>query len=107
MKNRLAYVVTLASGALAKGARIAAIALVVASVPSIAAAQNAQKLDSVLRERASRLGGWSRVIVEFKSEPDVRVFGRGIAGRKLGTRGQVGEVENTGLVKLAADARVA
>ena len=41
------------------------------------------KLDPVLRHRARQLAGRSRVIVQFKGDADVRVFGRGVAGRRL------------------------
>src|SRR5688572_268258 len=97
MKNRLAH--TFLGRALA-----AVVAL--ASLSSIAAAEPADKLDTVLRDRSTRLAGWSRVIVEFVGEPDVRVFGRGTTGRRLGQTAQVGEVENTALLDLASDARV-
>src|SRR5688572_27310282 len=98
MKNRLAQSFLY---------RVFALALVVAGVPSLAfAEQPNDKLDAVLKDRASRIGGWSRVIVEFVSEPDSRVFGRGTGGRKLGQHAQVGEVENTSLNALASDPRV-
>src|SRR5687768_6412815 len=84
------------------------LALVVAGVPSLAFAQQpTDKLDAVLKDRATRISGWSRVIVEFVSEPDARVFGNGVGGRKLGQNTQVGEVANTSLTALASDARVA
>jgi serine protease AprX len=67
----------------------------------------AGKLDGALRVRAAQLTGRSRVIVEFKSAPDVRVFARGAVGRRVGDRLQVGEVDNTQLASVANDVRVA
>ena len=64
------------------------------------------KMDLVLRHRAQQLVGRSRVIVEFRGEPDVRVFGRDFAGRRINQHTQVGEIDNRLLVTLAADARV-
>jgi serine protease AprX len=65
------------------------------------------KLDSVLRYRAARqLSGRSRIIVQFKGDTDVRVFGRGMAGRKLHRGAQVGEVDNVTLAAVASDPRV-
>src|SRR5918993_827695 len=96
MKNRLAQTFL---------GRVVAAFVFIAGVPSLAAAQ-ADKLDAVLRDRSTRIAGWSRVIVEFNGEPDVRVFGRGTTGRRVGQQSQVGEVENTALASLAADARV-
>src|SRR5687768_10284741 len=69
--------------------------------------RDTDKLDAVLRQRATQLTGRSRVIVEFKSERDVRVFARGAAGRPVGANAQVGEIDNRLLVTVAADARVA
>src|SRR5688572_5248195 len=69
--------------------------------------RDTDKLDAVLRQRATQLLGRSRVIVEFKSDRDVRVFGRGAAGRSVGANAQVGEIDNRLLVTVAADARVA
>src|SRR5688500_14941936 len=65
------------------------------------------KLDAVLQARAAALTGRSRVIVEFKTAPDVRIFARGAAGRRVGARTQVGEIDNTHLTAVAGDARVA
>jgi len=77
---------------------------------STAAAQSGvrygDKLDSVLRHRARQLTGRSRVIVQFKGDADVRVFGRGIAGRRLDGNAQVGEVDNLALATVASDPRV-
>src|SRR5215510_13454597 len=64
------------------------------------------KMDSVLRQRAAALVGRSRVIVEFKGDPDVRVFGREFAGRRLNQRAQVAEIDNRTLDDLASDPRV-
>src|SRR5215204_4700821 len=101
MKNRLAHSVRLTAGlpsvalrakagALAK-AVVLALAVIAASVPSLAAADQGDKMDATVRDRATRITGTSRVIVEFYSEPDVRAFGRGTAGRKLGQHAQVAE----------------
>ncbi len=98
MTNRLAH--------LFFGRALAAL-LVVAAVPSLAGAEPKNKLDNVLRDRSTRLAGSSRVIVEFVGDPDVRALGRGKAGRRVGARGQVAEIDNTQLLILAADARVA
>ena len=80
----------------------------VAAAPVAAAGSGAGegKLDAVLAQRATQLAGRSRVIVEFNDAADVRVFGQGRVGRRLGTRAQVGEVDNRLLVTLGADARV-
>src|SRR5688572_5523901 len=86
MKNRIA---------LSFLGRLVAAVVLVAGVPSLAAAQQDGKLDAVLRDRSTRLAGWSRVIVEFTGEPDGRVFGRGTTGRRVGQQMQAGEVENT------------
>src|SRR5688572_4356814 len=86
--------------------RVVAAVVLVAGLPSLAAAQQDGKLDAVLRDRSTRLAGWSRVIVEFTGEPDVRVFSRGTTGRRVGQQMQAGEVENTALASLAADGRV-
>jgi serine protease AprX len=64
------------------------------------------KLDSVLRHRAQQLAGRSRVIVQFRGDADVRVFGRGNVGRRLDRGAQVGEVDNITLAAVAADPRV-
>jgi serine protease AprX len=82
--------------------------LLAALMPTTVFAQTGSgKLDTVLRERATRLLGRSRVIVEFQAEPDVRVFGHGAVGRRVGAHAQVGELDNFQLPALAADARVA
>jgi subtilisin family serine protease len=65
------------------------------------------KLDSVLRHRARQLSGRTRVIVQFKGDADVRVFGRRAStGRRLGRRAQVAVLDNLELSTLAADPRV-
>jgi serine protease AprX len=74
-----------------------------------ASAQSA-KLDAVLQYRTGNLSGRSRVIVQFRGEPDVRaITGRGgIAGRRLRLLGaNVAEVSNAQLTALAGDPRVA
>lgn len=81
--------------------------LVVVTASSVdAQSRRHDKMDSILRLRASQLVGRSRVIVEFKNEPDVRVFGRGFAGRRLNQRAQVADIENRSLDEIAADPRV-
>jgi subtilisin family serine protease len=65
------------------------------------------KLDKFLRNRARQVSGRTRVIVQFKGDSDVRVLGkRAAAGRKLGRGGQVAEVDNVELSKIASDPRV-
>jgi serine protease AprX len=65
------------------------------------------KLDKSLRNRARQLSGRTRVIVQFKGDSDVRLLGkRANAGRRLGSSGQVAEVDNAELSKIAADPRV-
>ena len=85
-----------------------AIALVALTASSVSAqsTERGPKLDSVLRHRARQLTGRSRIIVQFKGDADVRVFGRGVAGRKLDRGAQVGEVDNLALAAIAADPRV-
>jgi serine protease AprX len=63
-------------------------------------------MDSVLQARAQQLLGRSRIIVQFKGDPDVRALGRGIAGRRLDHGAQVAEVDNWTLPEIAADPRV-
>jgi serine protease AprX len=68
-----------------------------------------EKLDDALRERAHRLTGRSRVIVQFANSPDVRVITghRGRAGRRLPREhAQVADLDNHMLSALAADPRV-
>ena len=86
---------------------VLAAALTVSSAAVAAAQVPSGKLDPVLRQRSMQLTGRSRVIVEFRSAPDVRVFPRGTVGGHGGERALVGEVDNRLLVSLAADARVA
>jgi serine protease AprX len=87
-----------------------AVALV-ALTASTASAQShgrlSDKLDSILRYRATQLAGRSRVIVQFNGDADVRVFGRGVVGRRLDGGAQVGEVDNIALATVASDPRVA
>src|SRR5215510_4293488 len=81
--------------------------LVVGLTASTADAQHRRdKMDSVLRQRAAAIVGRSRVIVQFKSDPDVRVFGRSFAGRRLNQHAQVADIDNRTLDDLAADPRV-
>jgi serine protease AprX len=62
------------------------------------------KLDKFLRNRARQVSGRTRVIVEFKGDSDVRLLGkRAAAGRRLGRSGQVAEVDNAELSRIAAD----
>ena len=85
-----------------------AIALVALTASSVSAQSfnRGEKLDPVLRHRVRQMTGRSRVIVQFRDDADVRVFGRGMAGRKLDRRSQVGEVDNLALATIAADPRV-
>src|SRR5688572_24921002 len=96
MKNRLAHFVF----------RLIALIVIAAGTPSFAAAGPSDKMDANVRDRASRISGTSRVIVEFYSDADVRVFGNATAGRKLGSRAQVAEIANTSLNTVAGDSRV-
>jgi serine protease AprX len=64
------------------------------------------KLDAVLKHRARQLAGRSRIIVQFRDDADVRVFGRGTVGRRLDRRSQVGEIDNRSLGEIASDPRV-
>jgi serine protease AprX len=52
------------------------------------------------------MAGRSRVIVQFKGDADVRVFGRGVVGKRLDRGAQVGEVDNLALATMASDPRV-
>jgi serine protease AprX len=86
-----------------------AVALVGLSTSTVSAQSRARdddKLDPVLRHRARQLTGRSRVIVQFKGDADVRVFRRGVVGRRLDHRAQVGEVDNLALAAVASDPRV-
>src|SRR6185503_5169797 len=80
--------------------------VIAASIPSLAFADPKDKMDANVRDRASRITGTSRVIVEFYSEPDIKAFGNGTAGRKLGQNAQVADVANTSLITVAGDSRV-
>src|SRR6185436_4493035 len=82
------------------------LALGLSALPADAQSHGRDKMDSVLRHRARQLVGRSRVIVEFRGDPDVRVFGRGLAGRRVNERTQVGEIDNRTIEELAADPRV-
>jgi serine protease AprX len=85
------------------------VALVGLTASSVSAQSNGRlgdKLDPVLRHRARQMAGRSRVIVQFKHDADVRVFGRGVIGRRLDRRAQVGEVDNLALAAMASDPRV-
>ncbi|HKH73652.1 MAG TPA: S8 family serine peptidase [Vicinamibacterales bacterium] len=86
-----------------------AVALVALTSSTASAQVNGRlgnKLDSILRYRATQLSGRSRVIVQFKGDADVRVFGRGVVGRRLDRGAQVGEVDNIVLATVASDPRV-
>ena len=83
------------------------LALLFGAMPAAAQTYSVTNLDAVLRERAAQLTGRSRVIVEFTATPDVRVFPRGAAGRRVGERAQVGEIDNRMLAVVASDPRVA
>ena len=83
-----------------------ALAFGLSATPAAAQSHGRDKMDAVLQSRAQQLLGRSRIIVQFKSDPDVRALGRGIAGRRLGHGGQVAEVDNWTLPEIAADPRV-
>jgi serine protease AprX len=88
------------------------VAALAAVCPTVVAAQAARddKLGPMLEVRSRQLSGRSRVIVEFKNEPDARVItgSRGAAGRQLlSARAQVAEVENLGLTDLVSHPQVA
>jgi serine protease AprX len=89
---------------------ILAATVLAAGFPALALAGDPQgrphKLDPQLRIRSAQLGGRSRVIVQFSGTPDVRVFGNGRAGRRLGHAARAGEVDNAVLAALAEDPRV-
>src|SRR5687767_9576690 len=64
------------------------------------------KLDRLLGDRARKLTGQSRVIVEFNGAPDVRAItgAHGVAARQMrGRPSQVAEIGNAYLVTLARD----
>lgn len=86
-------------------ATVLAITALAASAQAQTAAES-RKLDPVLRQRARQLTGHSRVIVQFNTTPDVRVFGSSAAVRPLGERACVAEVDNRLLAATAADPRV-
>ena len=70
---------------------------------------DAARLDPLLQVRSTQLTGRSRVIVEFRGDPDVRVITRhrGLAGRQLpGSRAQVADVDNASLSRLAHEPQV-
>ena len=88
------------------------VATLAAVCPPAAAAQIAgnDKLGPMLEVRSRQLSGRSRVIVEFKNEPDARVITgtRGAAGRQLlSARAQVVDVENLALTDLVRHPQVA
>jgi subtilisin family serine protease len=85
---------------------VALVALTASTVSAQSGGRIGDKLDPVLRHRARQLVGRSRVIVQFRGDADVRVFGRGIAGRRLERGAQVGEVDNITLATVASDPRV-
>ena len=82
---------------------------VVFLTPSAVDAQGADNLDPLLRARATQLVGRSRIIVEFRDAPDVRVLTRdgGIAGRTLPAQhAQVADVRNQSLADIAQNPAV-
>jgi serine protease AprX len=88
------------------------VAAIAAVCPTAVAAQTVRddKLGPMLEVRSRQLSGRSRVIVEFKDEPDARVITgtRGAAGRQLlSARAQVVEVENLALADLVRHPQVA
>jgi serine protease AprX len=83
---------------------------VLAFAPAPALADTTEKLDPLLKARAAQLSGRSRVIVQFRTQPDARVISRrgGIVGRQLrGLAAQVAELNNSSLAALAGDPQVA
>ena len=103
---------------LARGVAIAVFCLAALGVPSLAHGDEPPApdalldalLDPVLRMRARELAGRSRVIVEFKGTLDPRaITGHGgVAGRPLeGGGGQVADIDNQALARVARDPRVA
>jgi serine protease AprX len=85
---------------------IALVGLTASTVSAQSSRRLGDKLDPVLRHRATQLTGRSRVIVQFNGDADVRVFGRGVVGRRLDQGAQVGEVDNLTLATMASDPRV-
>jgi serine protease AprX len=68
------------------------------------------RLDPLLQVRSRQLTGRSRVIVEFRGDPDARVITRhrGVAGRQLPDgRAQVADLDNTALALLSKESDVA
>ena len=85
-------------------------ALVFGAAPPVwSQSSAASKLDPLLQLRSRQLTGRSRVIVEFRGEPDARVISRnhGIAGRRLeGGRAQVADLDNAALASLSNESQV-
>ena len=85
---------------------VTAVVLLAASTAS-AQSGRGDKLDSFLRHRSRQLTGRTRVIVQFKSDSDVRALGgRAATGRRLGQSLQVAEVDNAELEKIASNPHV-
>jgi serine protease AprX len=85
---------------------LALLGLTASTTSAQSVGRQGDKLDAVLRHRARQMIGRSRVIVQFNGDADIRVFGRGVVGRRLDRSAQVGEVDNLVLAALAADPRV-
>ena len=87
---------------------LAAIVFVLAAAGTARAQSSGHdKLDRFLQQQARKPAGRTRVIVQFRSDADVRVFGKRAAiGRRLGPKSQVAEVDNTELANIVASAGV-
>ncbi len=84
-----------------------AVLLLTASTVAAQSPSRGDKLDKFLRHRAQQLAGRTRVIVQFEGDADVRVLGKRAAhGRRLGRSGQVAEVDNNELARIASNPRV-
>src|SRR5687768_16099763 len=85
---------------------VAAALFFLASPPAWSEPARDERLDPLLQVRSMQLTGRSRVIVEFRGDPDARVITRhrGVTGRQLtASRAQVAEIDNTVLSALADD----
>ena len=88
---------------------VAAVLLIAPSAmaQSSGSGDRADKLDQVLRHRAGELSGRTRVIVQFNGDSDVRLLGNEPKPDDASAAaGQVAEVENVELSRIAADPRV-
>ena len=83
---------------------LATIACVLATAATVGAQTHGHdKLDRFLQQQARKPAGRTRVIVQFRTDADVRVLGKRAAiGRRLGPNSQVAEVDNTELANISA-----